>query len=318
MKIVDFSAAHTCEAMKLALMNYEEERIFVKQLPKVDSVPDLSKFVDNGLGVAAFDDTRMLGFLCCHKPWDNAFNSPVRGTFSPIHAHGAVTQNRGKIYKMLYQAAAEKWVRSGVLSHSIGCYAHDKALIDALFSYGFGLRCVDAIRGMDEIDVNGRDEGAGIEFFELCKESIAEIRDLRRMLVEHLGASPSFMYSPPEVFEKWLLRAEERSSRVFAAAKDSKLIAFVEVMNDGENFATEAEDMLNICGAFCLPQYRGMGVFQSLLNNAIVTLKAEGYARLGVDYESFNPTAAGFWAKHFTAYTSGLVRRIDSSVLLRK
>jgi hypothetical protein len=40
-------------------------------------------------------------------------------------------------------------------------------------------------------------------------------------------------------------------------------------------------------------------------------LKAENYLRLGVDFESFNPTAWGFWLKHFQAYTYSDVRRID-------
>ncbi|MCI9073092.1 MAG: hypothetical protein HFH80_09920 [Lachnospiraceae bacterium] len=42
-------------------------------------------------------------------------------------------------------------------------------------------------------------------------------------------------------------------------------------------------------------------------------LKAEGYTRLGVDYESINPTAWGFWNKYFEAYTYSLTRRIVES-----
>lgn len=36
-------------------------------------------------------------------------------------------------------------------------------------------------------------------------------------------------------------------------------------------------------------------------------LKGEGYTRLGVNFESFNPTARGFWLKYFTAYTNNRV-----------
>jgi GNAT superfamily N-acetyltransferase len=73
--------------------------------------------------------------------------------------------------------------------------------------------------------------------------------------------------------------------------------------------------MKNICGAYCLQEYRGKGIFQGLLNYAITTLKAEGFETLGVDFESFNPTASGFWLKYFTAYTSNVVRRIDECAL---
>ena len=54
---------------------------------------------------------------------------------------------------------------------------------------------------------------------------------------------------------------------------------------------------------------------QSLLNFAMSILKAEGFIRLGVDFESFNPTAYGFWLKYFVPYTHSVVRRIDESAI---
>jgi len=73
--------------------------------------------------------------------------------------------------------------------------------------------------------------------------------------------------------------------------------------------------MMNVCGAYCQPEYRGKDIFQGLLNHVIVTLKAEGYESLGVDFESFNPTANAFWSKYFTAYANSVVRRIDECAL---
>jgi len=46
-----------------------------------------------------------------------------------------------------------------------------------------------------------------------------------------------------------------------------------------------------------------------------MNLKEEGYKLLGVDYESFNSTANGFWLKYFTPYTNSVVRRIDECAL---
>ena len=54
------------------------------------------------------------------------------------------------------------------------------------------------------------------------------------------------------------------------------------------------------------------------MNYAITVLKEEGYTRLGVDFESINPTARGFWLKYFSAYTHGVVRRIDERILRRR
>ena len=65
----------------------------------MEKIPDLSDFAENGLGVVAFENGKMIGFLCCCRPWDNAFDSTAKGTFSPIHAHGTVAENRERIYK---------------------------------------------------------------------------------------------------------------------------------------------------------------------------------------------------------------------------
>lgn len=315
MEIFDFELKHVEEAKLIAISNYNEECEYVKALPVIDYFPELEHFANNGLGVVACDKGRMVGFLCCYEPWENAFNSKAKGTFSPIHAHGSVKEDRGKIYQRMYQVAAKKWVKNRITYHSIALYAHDQVAINAMFTYGFGLRCIDAIRPMEALGIQCNNE---VIFEELSKEEVAKVREMRKLLSEHLGDSPCFMYSTQEVFEGWLSRAEGRDTRLFVAMDGEKAIAFVEVADDGENFATEVSDICNICGAFCLPEYRGKGIYQSLLNFTILKLKDEGYNLLGVDFESFNPNANMFWTKYFTPYTNSVVRRIDECALNMK
>ncbi|GFP76487.1 GNAT family N-acetyltransferase [Clostridium fungisolvens] len=312
MEVFDFDLKHVEEAKLIAISNYNEEREYVKALPGIKTFPDLEHFAKNGLGVVAFDKGKMVGFLCCYEPWENAHNSKAKGTFSPIHAHGAVKENRGRIYQKMYQAAAEKWVKYKITYHSIALYAHDQQAINAMFSYGFGLRCIDAIRPMEGLEIQCNKE---IIFEELSKAEVTKVREMRKLLTEHLGDSPCFMYSTQEGFEAWLARAEGRDTRLLVAMDGEKPIAFVEISDGGENFATEVSDMCNICGAFCLPEYRGKGIYQSLLNYTILKLKDEGYNLLGVDFESFNPNANAFWTKYFTPYTNSVVRRIDECAL---
>jgi GNAT superfamily N-acetyltransferase len=69
--------------------------------------------------------------------------------------------------------------------------------------------------------------------------------------------------------------------------------------------------MMHICGVYAVPEARGTGLYANLLRYVEGVLAGEGYARLGVDYESFNPTALYFYPKHFAVYTNSLVRRID-------
>ncbi|MDD3193102.1 MAG: GNAT family N-acetyltransferase [Oscillospiraceae bacterium] len=306
MELLDFRREHILQAMGIAMENYQEERAAVPALPAVASLPDLAPFALNGLGCAAFERGKMVGFLCCFPPRENAFTGTARGAFSPIHAHGALREGRGRIYQRLYQAAAAKWAEKGISSHSVGLYAHDRAAIEAFFQYGFGLRCVDAIRPMAPI---GAPDCKGFTFWEVAKADRERLDPLHRMLEEHFVQSPVFMkHIGPD---RW----KEECTRLFAAADQRGIAAYVEIADTAENFATEQVGVQNICGAFCLPEHRGKGLYQTLLNFLIETLAAEGYTRLGVDYESFNPTAARFWQKYFTPYTHGVVRRIDENAL---
>ncbi|MCL1998568.1 MAG: GNAT family N-acetyltransferase [Turicibacter sp.] len=312
-KILSFDKNHIERAEQLALMNYNSERAIVTALPQIQTFPcDLEDFADDGLSVVMLDGEKLLGFLCCYEPWDNAFDSAAKGTFTPTYAHGAVLENKDIIYKRLYQAAAEKWVNQGITYHAIALYAHDSQAINAFYTYGFGMRCIDAVRPLTTIECQPCE---GIIFNELAKENVMVIREMRKSQAAHLGESPCFMRSSDEDIEKWLNRAEGRKSRIFIAMKADKPIAFIEITDDGETFASEADSMMNICGAYCLPEHRGKGIVQGLLNYAINVLKTEGYESLGVDFESFNPTANGFWLKYFTAYTNSVVRRIDECAL---
>ena len=318
-RIVNFKARHATLAAKIARQNYEEARRNVPALPEIDEMPDLTMFAENNLGVAAFEEGEMVGFLCSVPPFANAFRTTnATGVFSPMGANGAIGANRAEIYARMYQAAGEKWAAAGAVapatagatSHAICLYANDKEVQEQFFRYGFGLRCVDAVREMEELVAPSFSK---YDFRELLPKELQLIFPLNKLLVEHLKSSPTFLHYPHIDDAELMKMITQPDVRYFAAFSGEDMIAYAKLSDDGENFASEAPEMMNICGAFCLPEYRGTGLFQRLLNFAIQTLKAEGLTRLGVDFESFNPNAYGFWLKYFTAYTHSVVRRIDEN-----
>jgi len=311
MKIIDFTHGYITEANALAIVNYEEEQNHVPALPYINSIPDLSEFADNGLGVAAFDNDKMVGFLCCYKPFDNAFGiSGVRGVFSPMGGNAAVPENRAKIYAAMYQAAGEKWARAGAVSHAVCLYAHDKKAQEQFFRYGFGLRCVDAIRGMEEIAAPVCE---GYIFEEIVAEEHISVYSFVEIFNRPFLASPTFMVRP--FLTETAFLDGVRSDRFFTAKKDGVIVAFVSISNAGETFICNTPKYIHADGAFCLPEHRGKGVMQGLLSYTVNTLKTDGYTEAGTDFESINPAACGFWLKYFTAYTHSVVRRIDDNIL---
>jgi len=313
MKIIDFTKEMIPDACRLAMENYAEECKAVPALPEEVYLPPFDETAENGLGVAAVEGDSLLGYLCAYGPWEPVFcTQNVRGVFSPLHAHGAVTENRRRIYQRMYQAAAEKWVKAGAASHAVTLYAHDRAANEAFFTYGFGMRCIDLIRSAERIGC-ARPENCGC--LELSSDSQSRLRDMRKGLSDHLAQSPCFMKDSPEDTADWIAKRESHPPRTFAAEIGGRIAAYIEMKPEGENFASYSPDMLNICGAYCLPEFRGSGVMSSLLDYALAVLRSEGFERLGVDCESFNPTALNFWTKHFEIYTHSVVRRIDDNAL---
>ena len=309
MQIVDFNDTHIEQAMQIAIQNYEEARGHVPALPPVDAIPDLTPLAKNGLGVTAFDGDEMVGFLCVAGPFQNAFRSTdATGIFSPMGANGAVGSKRAEVYARMYQAAGEKWIQAGASSHAVCLYAHDKEMRKRFFQYGFGLRCIDAIRPMKMLSAP---PCIGYSFRELPREEYRLIFPLNKLLVEHMKNSPTFMCYPPITDSELFKMATQPDIRYFAAEHEGQTIAYVKIADNGGNFACDDAGMINICGAYCLPEFRGIGVFQNLINFLIQQLQLEGYVRLGVDFESINPNAYGFWPKYFEPYTNSVVRRVD-------
>ena len=309
MQIIDFTAGHIEHAARIALQNYNDERAHVPSLPPINAVPDLTPFADNNLGVSAFDGGAMLGFLCARDPWNNAFGiTGLKNVYSPMGANGTVKNNRAKIYARLYGAAGKKWAGIGAASHGICLYAHDTEGQAQFFRYGFGMRTVDAIRGTDEIDAPHAD---GYAFSELAPEDILEILPLENMLDGSYIESPFFMYRKPAIEAEFLENYRRYQSIYFTAKHGGRTVAFIRAERDGETFIQDTPGYLHCKGIYSLPGHRGKGVSQKLLNLLIQKIKFLGYTRLGVDFESFNPSGSGFWLKYFGAYTYGVVRRID-------
>jgi len=315
MQIVDFTADHVEQAAQIALRNYEAERGFVSALPPIDAVPDLTSYARNGLGVAAFDGDNMLGFLCAVGPFKNAFRSTdATGVFSPMGANAAIGKNKPNVYARMYQAAGEKWARAGAASHAICLYAHEKETQEQFFRYSFGLRCIDAIRGIEPIKCAAC-EGYGFE--ELEKEEYQNVFPLESMLNKYQCTSPYFLCRKPDTLESFMDSCTKKAERFFVAKFQGEICAYLMTVSGGDTFIAEDQSYVDMGGAFCLPEHRGKGVYQNLLNFAIAVLSKEGYTRLGVDFESFNPTAHGFWLKNFHAYGHSVVRRIDEHAITK-
>ena len=310
MKVIPFKHNHIQQAKKLAELNFAEENKRLNNILPTESIPDLSVFAKNNMGVVAYDGDVMLGFMGCYGPINNLFGKS-NGIWSPVHAHGTVEKNRKKIYSLMYQHVAKIWVDQGLLSHCITLYANDNNAINCFFDNGFGKRLVDAVMDVNSFPCKFEDDNL---CFELNRDQFSKVHSLSNLTTKHLQNSPSFMPRKEESLQSFMQDITD-DIRIFTAQIDGKIVAYLKIQNEGETFISENKNMMNVTGAYVIDEYRGSGISSKLLNYVVSTLKNKNITHLGVDYESLNPTANSFWQKHFVPYTYGLTRRIDERII---
>ena len=307
MRITDFTNKDIKNAGELVKINYEEERTANPQLPKLSSFPELDELAANGLGTAMYEGSEMLGFLC--TTLSERFGA--KRVFSPIHGHGAVKKDRGEIYSRLYGAAAKKWVEAKALTHEVTLFSHDDTALQSFFYNVFGACVIYAVMDLNKREFSTK-EINGIELKELKEHRYNEIMELQNGLLSHLRSSPVFL---PYLEETKQTFSRIKGKRYFTAQKDGSIIAYIRVQEEAGNFVAKLKDTLNISGAYMKPQYRGSGIYSALLEFLAASAKQEGYGRLSVDYETYNPNAMRFWSKNFEPYTTTLTRKIEPKIL---
>ena len=314
--IVPLEERHLPDALALARESFLREQMHVPSLP-IESADDalrdaVANTVRNGIGVAAEESGRLQGFMAFYGPIDNLFGD-AKGAISPIHAHAVTGERRDRLYSWLFQHVADAVVGQGMTSLAISTFAHDRDVARALSFNGFGIRNADGIRDLQApIDTS---PVSGYTFAALPPEDVLEIHPLENGLVQHLRSSPTFLALDDITEEAFIERS--RDARFFVARTGSGIVGYIKITQTGENLLTTVPWMLNITGAYLLPEHRGRGVYRGLAAYAAATLRDKGVRLLGVDFETMNPAAFHFWSKYFDIYTHSYARRIDEGVLDR-
>ncbi|WP_055669618.1 GNAT family N-acetyltransferase [Desnuesiella massiliensis] len=304
------------DAVKLTQAQYNMEQKHIEALYEKDYkdilTDMLSDIFKNKRGLVAVERGKVLGYLSFWGSVNGHFGN-VKGSFSPLFANAYGGENRGKIASLLFQYTSEEMIKEEILSYAICLYSHDAEVMQSLMMNGFGVRCGDAIRNVNKllnIEINTE-----YSYDEIHYSKAGCLLTLSNSLERHMRKSPTYFPKEELSEEKFTERCYNRQSRFFIAKDKSEIIGYLEVANDGETFISEEPDYLHICGAYLKEGYRGKNIIQSLLSFVIETLKKDDIKRLGVDFETINPTALKFWEKFFDSYTYSFVRRIDERIL---
>jgi GNAT superfamily N-acetyltransferase len=242
----------------------------------------------------------------------------IKVATSPLWGYGIRHDRRGEIIGRLFQDTAAELCRNYAQSLRVLVYAHDTEVLWSYLMSSFAMDMAGVVR--DTSSLVDSDTQHGYSFREVSRTELPgyknEIIRLYRSLINHLRVSPVFYhcreYIPVENrFDDFL----SDNVRIFALFNGLKLIGMIDAEPVDYGFAVDDSEALSMGDIFIEPEYRETGLSAALLKFANDELRKDGIKRLFVTHGTINPTARGFWGKHFTQYSYMMTRQIDPDML---
>lgn len=278
--------------------------------PADDALPSTwQQRLEHGSGVIVRQHGQIAGCLQAVGPIAD-FRPGAQGVYAPLTSC-LVDDNVDvdRVFTTMFAALGELLAFAGTTLAAFTCFPHHIELNASLGQNGFGVRCADAVTAIADLPAVVPDIGFILE--EIHWRDAAQIMEVKESLNAHLASSPMFMEHFRFTPESLAARSEQRQSVYIVALDGDRIVGFIESTFLGENYLTRSPHMRNICGAGVLPEYRNGGIMRALLIALANKYRDEGIVTLGVDYETFNPNARGFWERYFSPYTWSWERRFD-------
>lgn len=258
-------------------------------------------------GLVALEGSRLVGYL----GWfivNNFRRTDQKAAYCPEWGHAAVAGIQPRVYRALYRSAATQWASQGCRVHAITLLAGDPATEKVWFWNGFGLTVVDAIRKTQPLSL------AAPTDFSIRKASREDAEALSVLDAEHwrhYAAAPIFMVpQTPDDAASFASFTDQPESSVWLALQAGYPAGFMrfESDSDGASAVLQSKDTIAITGAYIRPENRGRQLASAILDAALQYYAGLGFEHCSVDFESFNPEAAGFWMKYFEPVCLSVVR----------
>lgn len=315
--LVPFTHEHVPPAAALVAADVDRLRRHVAPVPPAWADPAhvarvLARLVDHGTGLAAIDDGHLVAF-------QSAVTIDGRGgrwSYTSDVGHVAPHDPEGRLRTRLYAALADGWLRGACTEHVISVPADDEVALATYARLGFGQHVIDLMAPLAPIERGPL--AAGVTLRRAGPADAAAVAELDGRLRHHLEASPVFVRpgTPPAV-EVGRERLADPAIATFVAERDRAAVAFLRIgpcAMDGATIVRDPETA-SVTAAFTRPEVRGRDIGSHLLAAAVAWAESEGYRRWAVDHEAANSEAYRFWARHATAVTVSMSRRLAPSLI---
>jgi len=272
-------------------------------------------------GVVALRRDRPVGFLLggAILPGPRHFMAqffPPRAMLIPYHGHALASDEDSSLYRDLYAALAEGWVRRGFFEHFVHLADRDTAAREAWDSLGFARELTCALRDVGSPVGNpGR-----VEVHRAGAEDVDVIEALNEALWQHHVGSPIFAPHLREADEG----SRERTLELLADAANPHFVAYRDGQALGMNtFMAPAflsplltpEACTYLLQGIVHGHARGGGVGRALLAHSMDWAQGQGYDWCALHFYASNISGAAFWqANHFQPVEHRLRRRVDERI----
>jgi GNAT superfamily N-acetyltransferase len=310
-RVTPFAVADIPAALELFLAAYRQEQFHSPLLPSPS--PALCARIAGELrgslahaGVTIRSGEALLGYMCLGATF------PFKGQRAGIireYAHGAVGQDKERLYQAMYGALGEELVVQGSHLHLLCHLAGDHALQETLFQLGFGAVVAEELRGLADVP-----DPAAV--------SIAPEEDLSALLPLAQEHARYYRQAPIFMLKDETLEAAQADLEAHRRAGDVPLVyredgvpcaCFMvgRCQGDEEGFLLQGSNTAQIVSAYATPSARAKGIGRALLQHAVAWARERGYARLMVEHETANIVGGRFWRRHFAPYLTCSLRYVD-------
>ena len=315
--IKPFTSEYLEDAAALFTTNYQLLRKDTPLLPEkyqnqADVITLLENLVDETRGIVVLQDNKLVGYMSGFRiPY---FKGTSYGVFCPEWGHAALAEIKTDLYPRMYKEVSRHWVANGNFSHAISFLAHEQALLDTFFWYGFGLLVIDAIRSLTRTD---QICPADVTIKRAEPHHAPAIIRLKTALNRHLASPSTFLFiGEQERVNKLEKELAEESKKIWLALVNDNPVAFIQAEPSAFGAAqiVNDENTTSITGAYTLPEQRVRGIAVALLNEMLVDAADHGGKRCSVDFETANVEARHFWLTHFTPVCYSVIRHVDENI----
>ena len=309
-----FGPAHVEAAANLLLARIEELRADVPCLPspaghRLDDL--LRGAAVHGVGVAAVENDRLAGYLVGLGV--DGLRGPRTAAYVPEWSWAVSADAPPDLFTHLYESVASGWVGRGWLRHLVTALPLGGPIDRQLSWLGFAPCVLDAVRDLGE--PMNRQEPDAVEIAAATDADLRQLAELRDLLDDHLGASPTFLHrdtsSAAGTVAGWL---HDTDDRVFVARAGLEVVAFVRLAAEGDGVAeiVGGPEVVHVVAACTRPEWRSRGVAEALLASALSDARERGYRVAAVDFETANPLARRFWTRFFNPVCVSYERQLDA------